>query len=69
MNAAASIHPNANPRFNDADLAVLRAILPGPGRVFGAPASNALHAPLPGGGVSVCERCNLMLPGYEAPKR
>lgn len=68
MNAAATISPTVRPRFLPEDIATLRAVLPGPGRVFGN-ANPALHAPLPGGGVAVCERCNLVLPGHEPPRR
>lgn len=70
MNAMGVIAPTAVYRFTDADMARLRARMPGTGR-WGAPSSKPGTAPLveaqsgvPAGGIQVCgdgEKCNLSL--------
>lgn len=69
MNASGAIAPTAVYRFTDADVAALRARLPGTGRWGSASAkpgvaSEALALTLPEGGLQVCEgtRCDLHVP-------
>ncbi len=68
MNGAAQIRPWDDPKFNTADLARLRARLPGRGRGTG---SVAQKPALPAGGVSGCSggRCHLHPPaGVTLPR-